>query len=108
LFLRGLKSRAIAWVTIKRIVALQGASAAVDYRARIYERYNSARFQLNASTDRAILKKRMPHLNQFVARHFPRNRSWRILDIGCGYGTVLDATRRPGYTNMRRVDSSPE
>ena len=39
---------------------------------------------------------------------FPRDRSTRILDIGCGFGHVLRALQGIGYVNAEGVDMSPE
>lgn len=80
----------------------------MDYRTRIYDRYNSSRQRSNAPNDRSGLENRLPYLNRFVARHFPDARSALILDIGCGYGAVIDAASRAGYHFVRGVDSSPE
>ncbi len=38
----------------------------------------------------------------------PRSLDARILDIGCGFGQMLDGLRRLGYRSLRGVDLSPE
>lgn len=40
--------------------------------------------------------------------HLPADRRARILDLGCGYGRILHALRKAGYSDLHGVDSSPE
>lgn len=50
---------------------------------------------------------RAPYLRAFVRAHFPRQRTARIVDLGCGTGALLDALQAEGYTNLEGVDDSP-
>jgi SAM-dependent methyltransferase len=43
-----------------------------------------------------------------IGVHFPSDRSARILDLGCGSGTLLYFLREAGYQNISGIDSSPE
>ncbi|HKV98957.1 MAG TPA: methyltransferase domain-containing protein [Vicinamibacterales bacterium] len=43
-----------------------------------------------------------------MRRHFPTDRSARILDLGCGNGAIIQAARRYGYHNVTGVDRSSE
>ena len=45
---------------------------------------------------------------RFVASRIPKDRSARILDLGCGHGALLHHLRRLGYRNLSGVDTSAE
>lgn len=51
--------------------------------------------------------RRQPYLDRVVRRHFPRDRSAAILEIGCGPGDLVAAARRAGFLDVRGVDRSP-
>lgn len=57
-----------------------------------------------------ILKRRrfIEYKTRFIDPLFPKDKSIRILDLGCGYGLFLDACRRSGYTNCEGVEMSGE
>jgi 2-polyprenyl-3-methyl-5-hydroxy-6-metoxy-1,4-benzoquinol methylase len=74
------------------------------YRERLYARYRSGQSTLGVDDRRA----RGPYLRRIVRRHFPPDRDARILDLGCGSGTLLHFLREAGYRNLRGVDGSAE
>lgn len=78
-----------------------------DFRARIYERYNSTTHGRPAPSA-ATLAGRAPYLRRVVRRHFPADRSAAVLDLGCGYGALLHFAGEAGYRNLTGVDGSPE
>lgn len=43
-----------------------------------------------------------------ISKHFPADRNARILDVGCGSGTLLYFLREAGYENVAGVDVSLE
>jgi len=55
-----------------------------------------------------LLHVRGGYLKSVIARHFPRDRASRILDIGCGYGALLYFLQQMGYRNAQGVDGSAE
>lgn len=70
-------------------------------RQRLYDSYVSTHASFDpAQTHLALSRQVRPLL--------PRERSSRILDIGCGAGDLLDLLQRAGYTETRGVDVSPE
>jgi SAM-dependent methyltransferase len=79
-----------------------------DYRARVYDRYSSARHEQLAPESFGQAKSGAPYLRRLIAQHFPADRSARVLDLGCGHGTLLHFAQLAGYTNLEGVDRSPE
>ena len=45
---------------------------------------------------------------EVIARWLPKDRTARILELGCGDGTLLSALRSVGYQNAMGVDLSPQ
>ncbi len=41
-----------------------------------------------------------------MARHFPADRTARILDLGCGHGALLHFAREAGFVHLAGVDGS--
>ena len=78
------------------------------YRDRIYRAYNSARLAPKIPKTVDEFKPFLPHLGRLIHRHFPSDRSCSILDLGCGYGSLLYALHSAGYHNVRGVDGSQE
>ena len=74
-------------------------------RARLYENY---RFDQNAVDPQDERKQRAPHLRRFIRVHIPADRNTRILDLGCGNGTLLHFLKEAGYRNVVGVDSCSE
>jgi SAM-dependent methyltransferase len=51
---------------------------------------------------------RIPSFRQLVRRHFPSDKSCRVLDLGCGQGSLLYVAAQEGYRNLSGVDGSAE
>jgi SAM-dependent methyltransferase len=79
-----------------------------DFRARIYGQYVHARETSLAPDTVAGLSSRAPYLQRAIRRHFPANRDARILDLGCGHGSLVHFARQAGYRQAEGVDRSPE
>lgn len=79
-----------------------------SWKARLYEQYTSGHVVPEGESLRTQLAARMPYLQRMVRRHFPTERSARILDLGCGYGALLVALHDAGYKNISGVDASRE
>jgi SAM-dependent methyltransferase len=81
---------------------------ASDYRSRIYDYYVHARLESLAPADAESIRRGGSYLRRVVRQHFPPNRDAAILDLGCGYGSLIYHARRAGYTNVVGVDRSPQ
>lgn len=79
-----------------------------DFRARIYGQYVHARETALAPATISGLSSRAPYLKRVIREHFPADRDARILDLGCGHGTLVWFARQAGYRNAEGVDRSPE
>lgn len=79
-----------------------------DYRQRLYERYLSHQVRVDVGAVRAQLEKGHPYLERLVDRHFPQERTAKIVDLGCGHGTLLYTLKKRGYTDIAGVETSPE
>lgn len=77
------------------------------FRERIYRHYVTSASTPLAPDTLAGLAPRRPFLADIVARHFPPDRTARIIEIGCGHGALLHVAAEAGYTNMSGVDGSP-
>jgi cyclopropane fatty-acyl-phospholipid synthase-like methyltransferase len=77
------------------------------YRERIY-RYYVAAMEKNCTITRDSLRSREPYLRRLIRHHFPPDRKARILDLGCGHGTLLHFCRLEGYDRVSGVDRSPQ
>jgi 2-polyprenyl-3-methyl-5-hydroxy-6-metoxy-1,4-benzoquinol methylase len=74
-------------------------------RDRLYEKYRSYQSAGNPDDER---KQRAPYIRRLIRKHFPDDTDARILDLGCGSGTLLYFLREAGYENLSGVDTSPE
>lgn len=79
-----------------------------DRRARLYGHYLSALGVDPAKPRGEYIDGRRHYVRHLVARHFPRDRATRVLDLGCGYGAVVQLVREHGYKSVLGVDASPE
>ncbi|MCX5720885.1 MAG: class I SAM-dependent methyltransferase [Nitrospirae bacterium] len=74
-------------------------------RDRIYERYRSRGVGAYLADDREC---RAPYLRHLIRKHVPPCREVKILDLGCGSGTLIYFLREAGYHCVSGVDCSPE
>ncbi len=78
-----------------------------NYRQRIYQYYVAA-MESNSVINRDSLRSREPYLRRLIRLHFPQDRKARILDLGCGHGTLLYFCRLEGYDRVSGVDRSAQ
>lgn len=74
-------------------------------RDRLYGRYRSNQSAIEPEVER---RQRAPYLRRVIGTHFPSDRESRILDLGCGNGTLLYFAREAGYKSVSGVDTSSE
>ena len=77
----------------------------LNYRDRLYTNYVTSHVGRKSDD---FIHKRQPYLRSLVHRHFPNNKAAKILDLGCGYGALIDCAQKAGYQNIIGVDASPE
>jgi len=78
------------------------------YRDRIYSAYVTARDKPMAPQTLAGLQSRAPYIERIIHRHFPSDRSAKIVDLGCGHGAFVHFVRKAGYINVEGIDGAPE
>lgn len=76
----------------------------VEYRQRLYSTYR----QGQSATDHDDRAPRGPYLRRLIRHHVPGRQDVRILDLGCGQGTLVYFLRAAGYRMAEGVDVSPE
>lgn len=79
-----------------------------QYRSRVYDHYVQSRHTALAPARIEGLESRAPYLNRMISKHFPADRRAKILDLGCGHGTLVYLANKAGYQNIVGVDRSPE
>ena len=79
-----------------------------DYRSRIYDYYVHSRLESLAPADVDSMRREGAALRRVIRRHFPADRGAAILDLGCGYGSLIYHARRAGYANVVGVDRSAQ
>jgi 2-polyprenyl-3-methyl-5-hydroxy-6-metoxy-1,4-benzoquinol methylase len=80
------------------------ASEIEEYRRLIYSAYRTGQGR-NGTDDREA---RAPYLKKLIRRSFPKDKSARVLDLGCGNGTLLFFLREAGFRCVEGVDTSEE
>lgn len=78
------------------------------YRQRIYGYYNTSRQGKSRLDILSELTPRAPYLRYLIRNYFPAQKSASILDLGCGYGSLIHFASQAGYMNVSGVDVSPE
>ena len=79
-----------------------------EYREKFYSRYVDSHMRRVRDISAAGIRDDFPVLRKTVGPFLPRNRNADILDIGCGYGTLVAFLHEIGYVNARGIDGSPE
>ena len=82
--------------------------AAIDYRDRCSQSYVSTHFSMVRDISLPGIERGFPFFRQHLLPRLPTDRDTEILDVGCGYGSLLYALRRHGYRNVVGVDNGPE
>lgn len=78
----------------------------MHYRELVYRQYRTGHY-LNLDPGHE-LKLRRPFLRRIFRRYVPINSNARILDLGCGCGTILQVLKEMGIADAQGVETSPE
>jgi 2-polyprenyl-3-methyl-5-hydroxy-6-metoxy-1,4-benzoquinol methylase len=73
----------------------------------LYDRYLSGHFA-EVSHQGRYRERKLAYYAHNYAAHLPANRAAALLDIGPGFGELLELLKRSGYRNIHAVDLSPE
>jgi 2-polyprenyl-3-methyl-5-hydroxy-6-metoxy-1,4-benzoquinol methylase len=80
-----------------------------NYREILYKDYFST--QLGRGMELKIEEKFLTEKNQFLLEIIPQlppNKDIKVLDIGCGIGSLLSVLKDSGYKNCTGIDLSEE
>jgi 2-polyprenyl-3-methyl-5-hydroxy-6-metoxy-1,4-benzoquinol methylase len=79
------------------------------YRDTFYKRYFSSQVgKSDPSAFKAVFEEQKWFFAQEIIPHFSKDKNIRILDIGCGNGSLLAAAKEHGFKNVVGIDISPE
>jgi SAM-dependent methyltransferase len=78
------------------------------FRARLYGGYVASRETPLAPDTISDLGPKLAHLRRMVKRHFPPDLDAKVLDLGCGHGTLLFVLEQLGYVHVHGIDRSAE
>ncbi|MFM9946153.1 MAG: class I SAM-dependent methyltransferase [Bacteroidia bacterium] len=79
------------------------------YRDTFYKRYFSSQVgKADPAAFKALFEEQKWFFSHEILPHFPKDKTIKILDIGCGNGSLLAAAKDVGYINVTGMDISPE
>lgn len=78
------------------------------YRARFFNSYLSSHLGTYRSVSLESFAQDRPMLRTHLGRLLPSKKNAAILDLGCGYGSLLHFLQDQGYVNAIGIDVSPE
>src|SRR6266550_451280 len=79
-----------------------------DYRDVIYSAYRSARLAAPFPSPEEEFAHRVHYLRRMINKVVPPNPAIRIIDLGCGSGSILRVLAEKGYRSLLGVDVSQE
>lgn len=77
-----------------------------SYRQKVYAYYVESWTQQMRPVSIGDLNKRKPTMKMIIKEFFPKDKSAKIVDLGCGHGTLIYFAQRAGYQNVSGVDTS--
>ena len=80
-----------------------------NYREVFYKQYfTSQAGKANPSDYKKIFEEQKWCFSKEIVQLFPKNKNIKILDIGCGIGSLIQAAKENGYKNIKGIDISHE
>jgi 2-polyprenyl-3-methyl-5-hydroxy-6-metoxy-1,4-benzoquinol methylase len=84
-------------------------SNASSYKDRFYERYATSHLvTIDGEATVALFHTQSKLVYRSVKRFLPVDRSAKVIDVGCGNGTLVYALQKVGYTHAMGIDVSRE
>ena len=81
----------------------------IDWKSRLYEGYVSTGQAADVVKEQKKLSlDSYPQYMHLIDHHMPKDKSSRVIDLGCGHGSLVYCLKSLGYTNVRGVDVSTE
>ena len=84
------------------------AETVPTYRHRLYGQYLAVSGAKDRVLDETYYNNWARVAHGHFGRFFPSDKDARILDLGCGHGTMLHTLKTLGYRNLQGVDCSEE
>lgn len=78
------------------------------YREIFYKNYYSSQLGRDAANDRHKFNTEKQNFRREILHLIDGPKNQRILDLGCGTGSLVQALKEAGYTNVTGVDVSEE
>lgn len=83
-------------------------SLETNYRGRLYDSYLSTHFGAIHHLSQSSLERERHVWRDYFGALLPADKTARMADLGCGYGSFLYFLREEGYRNIAGVDVSAE
>ena len=80
----------------------------MDYRQKIYTNYHNSHVNSLGRDAQALLEQQSSFYIQELVPLLPSDRSVRILELGCGFGSFIKAAKDAGYSNIKGIDLSED
>lgn len=78
------------------------------YRDTIYSQYHSNQVNKNNVNHAQLLEQQSYYYGKEISPYLPKNKAARIVDLGCGFGSMIHAAMSKSYTNIEGIDLSEE
>ena len=79
-----------------------------NYKARVYANYVESAEQATPENISLDLNDRAPTMRHIINSYFPTDKESKIIDAGCGYGTLIHFAKEHGYSNACGIDVSSQ
>jgi 2-polyprenyl-3-methyl-5-hydroxy-6-metoxy-1,4-benzoquinol methylase len=80
----------------------------LKYRDIFYRQYYSSQLGRDVSNYKQKLREEGAQLSSEIGPLLPMDRNVKVLDIGCGIGSLVHIMSKAGYTNVSGIDISEE
>lgn len=79
-----------------------------NYKDKLYSSYISTGQTANDYNSKKMFSKRKYSHTKIIKRYLPKNKKSKIIDLGCGHGSLIHFTKLAGYKNVKGIDLSQE